>query len=126
MFCDVCLLRRVGAHHPRPYPTLTFSGRQVRRRDAESRKVVVEECRYDTADEAEPADFAASSSLRTASSAPEVLETLVEPPEPEPLFIAAPDFSGPLQPATFGHSFGSDDDPQAWAKRLRSIPDKVR
>ena len=44
---------------------------QVRRRDASSRKVVVEECRYDTADEAEPSDLAASSSLRTATSAPE-------------------------------------------------------
>ena len=43
----------------------------MRRRDASSRKVVVEECRYDTADEAEPSDLAASSSLRTATSAPE-------------------------------------------------------
>jgi len=69
-------------------------------------------------------DFAASSSLRTASSAPEVLEVRAEPAEPEPVFLTSPEL--PLQPASFGHSFSSDDDPHAWAQRLRNIPDKAR
>lgn len=30
-----------------------------------------------------------------------------------------------LGPATFGSSFTSDDDPYAWAQKLRRIPDKV-
>ena len=42
----------------------------------------------------------------------------------ESSFLNAPDL--PLQPASFGNSFSSDDDPHAWAQRLRNIPDKVR
>ena len=42
----------------------------------------------------------------------------------ESSFLNAPD--SPLQPASFGNSFSSDDDPHAWAQRLRNIPDKVR
>ena len=30
-----------------------------------------------------------------------------------------------LGPPTFGSSFTSDDDPYAWAQKLRRIPDKV-
>ncbi|PRW56891.1 P-loop containing nucleoside triphosphate hydrolase [Chlorella sorokiniana] len=96
---------------------------QVRRRDSNSKKVVVEECRYDTTEE------------RDSSGAP--------PPAP-----AGP--SGPVArhaneatdgvfdsmfgygPATFGNSYGAADspavsranDPYAWAQRLRDIPDE--
>ena len=47
-----------------------------------------------------------------------------EPADLESSFLNAPDL--PLQPASFGNSFSSDDDPHAWAQRLRNIPDKVR
>lgn len=35
------------------------------------------------------------------------------------------DDTGILGPPTFGSSFVSDDDPYAWAQKLRRIPDKV-
>ena len=54
----------------------------------------------------------------------QLLEVRADPVDLESSFLNAPD--SPLQPASFGNSFSSDDDPHAWAQRLRNIPDKVR
>ena len=39
--------------------------------------------------------------------------------------VLAGAMSAGLGPPTFGSSFTSDDDPYAWAQKLRRIPDKV-
>ena len=98
---------------------------QVRRRDLESRDVMIEERRYDKAGpEGGPTS---SQSMRdrgpVATSPAESLDQAggidVGPPPPLPLQTLS---------AGFGSSFADDDasdNPYAWAQRLREIPDKV-
>ena len=97
---------------------------QVRRRDTESREVMIEERRYDKAGQ-ECGPTAGNSSLRDSGST--IMDSLDlgsaadEPASPSGL---------PLQSlgGGFGSSFADDeasDNPYAWAQRLREIPDKV-
>jgi hypothetical protein len=87
----------------------------VRKRDAATKKVITLETRYETEGEA------ANSSGELEGVAAATLASL-EPPE------GVDDLSSLMasQGTSFGRSFDDNDNPYAWAQRLREIPDKVR
>lgn len=104
---------------------------QVRRRDPSTKKVVGEECRYDTTEERESASAPAppanpSAAPRTGAEVADGVTANV--------FDSMFGYSA----ASFGNSFGATDggvpslagsgaslrDPYAWAQRLRDIPDE--
>lgn len=98
---------------------------QVRRRDTESREVMIEERRYDKADQ-ESAPMSSQSAREAASVFSSMAESLDLVAGDEAALPAAL----PLQTlgGGFGSSFADDeasDNPYAWAQRLRDIPDKV-
>lgn len=88
-------------------------GKQVRKRDSQTRKVVVVETRYEAEGELSPA----TADLGGLSASLSSMET-VEGSED----LATLAGSG----ASFGRSYEDSDDPYAWAQRLRDIPNKVR
>ena len=99
---------------------------QVRRRDMESKDVMIEERRYDKAGpESAPASSqSAYDGSGASSSAADSLDLGGADDMGTPSLL-------PLQTVGggFGNSFADDDasdNPYAWAQRLREIPDKVR
>lgn len=97
----------------------------MRRRDTESREVIIEERRYDKAgQESSPV------ASQNAREAPNVFSSMGESLDLGAADEAASPSGLPLQTlgGGFGSSFADDeasDNPYAWAQRLRDIPDKV-
>ncbi|KAK9810495.1 hypothetical protein WJX72_011751 [[Myrmecia] bisecta] len=92
---------------------------QVRRRDTQNKKVIVEERRYDTAEEPSPA-IEPAIALPPVTTMGNIVAAVVMPVED-----ASPLANGAVVPPSgFGSSFVDEDDPYAWAQRLREIPDK--
>ena len=86
---------------------------QVRRRDSNSKKVLVEERRYEhIVEDATDADVTPGPG---SSSSSHVDTAYVEGESP----------SSSSSTTSFGSTFSQDDDPFAWAQRLRDVPDKV-
>lgn len=88
----------------------------MRKRDSQTRKVVVLETRYET--DGEPASAASDLGALSASlSSLDVAEG-----SEDAAYHMGPGLSSS---ASFGRSYEDSDDPYAWAQRLRDIPDKV-
>eukprot|EP00884_Botryococcus_braunii_P004477 jgi/Botrbrau1/1402/Bobra.0063s0101.1 len=88
---------------------------QVRKRDSQTRKVVVLETRYET--EGEPGSATADLGALSASlGSLEVVEGSDD--------MASQMGLGLSSSTSFGRSYEDSDDPYAWAQRLRDIPDK--
>jgi hypothetical protein len=91
-------------------------GLKVRKRDSQTRKVVVLETRYET--EGEPGSATADLGALSASlGSLEVVEGSDD--------MASQTGLGLSSSTSFGRSYEDSDDPYAWAQRLRDIPDKV-
>ena len=106
------------------HPSDVVHHEQVRRRDTESREVMIEERRYDKAGQ----ESAPVSNQREVAN---VFSSMADSSEPGAGDEAALPSALPLQTlgGGFGSSFADDeasDNPYAWAQRLRDIPDKVR
>jgi hypothetical protein len=103
---------------------------QVRRRDLDSKEVMIEERRYDKAGpEGAPAASSQSAQHDAGSSASSSVADSLDLGGAED--VGTPPSLLPLQTlgGGFGNSFADDDasdNPYAWAQRLREIPDKVR
>ena len=109
-----------------PAPEISEHHGQVRRRDTESREVMIEERRYDKAGQE-----SAPVSSQSAREAANVFSNMAESLDLVAGDEAASPSALPLQTlgGGFGSSFADDeasDNPYAWAQRLRDIPDKAR
>lgn len=99
---------------------------QVRRRDAASKKVMIEECRYDTAEEREAGGLNGNASPPpTPGATPRALGNngTIADGINNSVFDSMFGYSA----GGFGSSFGAQDksdDPYGWAARLRDIPEE--
>lgn len=107
---------------------------QIRRRDLDSKKVIVEECRYDTAEE-RAADILASTSSSSWGIIPPTPSNQGQnnasgsPAVADGITTSVFDSMFGYGSGSFGSSFNAaetsrNDDPYAWAARLRDIPEE--
>ena len=104
---------------------------QVRKRD--NGHVSIGECSYPDVDDplSSPAQSPSINSIPPAAMAAAAAAASLDGvssslDSDDSIKFAGSSSSTGLGPPTFGSSFISDDDPYAWAQKLRRIPDKVK